>query len=111
MWKDKSGKTQVHSKSCKNLGKHYIQTCSCPVRLASGTVDNIIHQLIDIFDMSGRGRDWNSSLGVGNPAASDTVKLYLKAIKEEQARAHVVPKQAKPIFIDKIRSITQYINR
>ncbi|CAC5396545.1 unnamed protein product [Mytilus coruscus] len=76
-----------------------------------GTVENLISYLTDIFESVGRGRTWNAALNVGNPAASEPVKAYLKAVQEEQARAHIVPKQAKPIFINKVRSIAVYISR
>ena len=38
------------------------------------------------------------------------VKKYLKAIKKEQSVAHIVPKQAKPIFLSKLRAICCYID-
>lgn len=47
----------------------------------------------------------------GNPAASSLVKEYLKLIKEEQAKAHVLPKQAKPIFLSNVRAIALFIDR
>lgn len=47
----------------------------------------------------------------GNPAASPLVKEYLKLIREEQAEAHVLPKQAKPIFLSKIKTIALFIGR
>ena len=111
VWKDSSGKPQIHDKFCAYLGESGVMPCKCPIRLASGTVEGLIQHLVDIFDSVGRGRVWNSALALGNPASSDAVKKYLKAVKEEQARSHVVPKQAKPIFIDKIRRVTEYIDR
>ena len=48
---------------------------------------------------------------MGNPATSLLLKQYLKFIKEEQAQAHVSPKQAKPIFLTKLKSIASYIDR
>lgn len=111
VWKDSCGKTQIHDKLCTFLGESGVMSCQCPIRLASGTVEGLIQHLVDIFDSVGRGRVWNATLALGNPASSDAVKKYLKAVKEEQARAHVVPKQAKPIFIDKIRKIAEYIDR
>ncbi|CAC5387836.1 unnamed protein product [Mytilus coruscus] len=69
------------------------------------SVENLISYLTDIFETVGRGRTWNAALNVGNPAASETVKVYLKAFQEEQARAHIVPKQTK------VRSIAVYISR
>ncbi|CAC5387835.1 unnamed protein product [Mytilus coruscus] len=71
----------------------------------SGSVENLISYLTDIFETVGRGRTWNAALNVGNPAASETVKAYLKAFQEEQATAHIVPKQTK------VRSIAVYISR
>ncbi|CAC5414985.1 unnamed protein product [Mytilus coruscus] len=109
VWKDSNGKTQIHVKSCINLGKKGVTRCLCPIRLASGIVENLISYLTDIFESVGRGRTWNAALNVGNPAASEPVKAYLKAVQEEQARAHIVPKRAKPIFINKVRSIAVYI--
>lgn len=50
-------------------------------------------------------------LSKGNPAASPTVKEYLKLIREEQAKAHVLPKQAKPMFLSKVKAIVLFINR
>jgi hypothetical protein len=35
----------------------------------------------------------------------------LKLIREEQARAHVLPKQAKPIFLSKVRAIALFIDK
>lgn len=72
--------------------------CGCPKRLASGTVKNLIHKLNNIFYEFGRGKIWDVLLSKGNPAATPMVKEYLKLIREEQAKARVLPKQAKPIF-------------
>lgn len=104
-------KTQIHDRLCPNLGKNGKMSCLCPTRLASGTVENLILYLTDIFEYVGKGRFWNTALNSGNPAASETVKQYIKAIQEEQAKAHIVPRQAKPIFITKLRSIATYIDR
>ncbi|CAC5375853.1 unnamed protein product [Mytilus coruscus] len=76
-----------------------------------GIVENLISYLTDIFESVGRGRTWNAAWNVGNPAASEQVKAYLKAVQEEQARSHIVPKHAKPIIINKVRSIAVYISR
>jgi hypothetical protein len=66
--------------------------------LASGTVEGIIQQLIQIFDEQGFGRYWNIVSGTGNPAAYPLVKEYLKLISEEQARAHVLPSKQNQYF-------------
>lgn len=111
VWKDKDGKTQIHDKSCSNLGKRGIMCCECPLRLASGSVENIVLHITDLFQSVGLGRVWNEAQNLGNPATSEIVKKYIKAVQEEQAKAHIVPKQAKPIFMNKLRSILDYIDR
>lgn len=109
VWKDGCGKTVVHKLQCKFLGLRGKKQCSCPSRLASGTVDVMVQHLVDLFEGHGRGRVWDISRGCGNPALSVTVRNYVKQIKEEQARARVIPKQATPIFLDKLRKICQFI--
>lgn len=37
------------------------------------------------------------------------VTYYLKIVKEEQARSHLVPKQTKPIFLIKVTGRVVYI--
>ena len=46
---------------------------------------------------------------MGNPAAHHQVKQYLKLVSEEQAEARVVPKQATPIFVDKLSKLCSYL--
>lgn len=107
VWKDSKGKTIVHNLCCLYLGSRTSGEC----RLASGTAEGTIQQLIQVFDEQGFGRQWDIVLGRGNPAASPQVKQYLKLVKEEQARAHVLPKQAKPIFLSKVRTVALFIDR
>ena len=42
-----------------------------------------IGKLRAVFKEVGRDGDWNSAFGVGNPAASNEVKCYLKAVTSE----------------------------
>lgn len=53
VWKDSKGKTIVHNVSCLYLGSRTSGECHCPRRLASGTVEGIIQQLIQVFDEQG----------------------------------------------------------
>lgn len=53
----------------------------------------------------GNGEPW------GNPCFSFRVRKYIKAIRLEQAEAHVTPHQAVPIFSDKIRWLAGEIRR
>ena len=111
VWCDKSGKTQVHRINCQYVGAFGIQECGCPCRLSAGTVQSLIQQLVDIFCLSGRGRSWDIRSTRGNPAMAPCVKQYGKSCKIEQAKAHVMQKQAKPLFLGKIKTISSYIDR
>ena len=111
MWKDSFWKTKVHDIKCKYLGQKDVSECLCPKRLASGTVENIIQQLLSVFDDNGFGRKWDILTKSRNPVAAPVVKEYLNLIKEEQASDHVLPKQAKPIFLPKIKTMCSFIDR
>lgn len=72
-------------------------------------VDNFIGKLRSIFIEAGQSREWNDLLDMGNPAAHHQVKQYLKLVSEEQAEAREVPKQATPIFVDKLSKLCSYL--
>lgn len=110
-WKDSCGKTQVHKMSCPHLGKRGKFGCSCPVRLAYATVDSYTAKLRALCKSLGRVSDWNSSLDLGNPAASEMVKDYLKAFTMEQLQAAVTPRQATPIFPTKLAKLMSHIKQ
>ena len=99
VWKDKSGKTQVHFRLCPHLGKKGILSCKCPLRLSYKTVYSYIGRLRAIFRSAGRQGEWDSTLSLGNPAASLPIKEYLKSVTAEQLQARVTPKQATPLFL------------
>ena len=108
--KDVKGKTQVHDISCEFLGQHGVNPCSCPLRLAAGTIQSILGQLKSIFELNGRGSSWDEISCLGNPVCSPDVQKYLQAVRVEQSKSHVSQKQAKPLFLDKLRSISVYID-
>lgn len=110
VWKDSSGKTKVHEIVCPYLGDKLKLDCPCPNRLAAATVNNLVQKLVDIFDQAGRGRFWDIRRNSGNPACAPSIKNYGKQISLEQAKSHILPKQAKPIFIGKLRKIFSYID-
>ena len=70
IWKDKFGKTKVHQQRCLLSGQRYNTQCSCPKRLAYGTINSLIGKLPSIFCLYGRGSDESPIPGYGNPAAS-----------------------------------------
>ena len=110
VYKDSKGKTQVHHHSCKFQGQRGTFKCECPFRLAAGSVDSIIGQIRAIFRDLGQGTEWNSSLGFGNPASAQLVKQYLHAIKLEQSQLRVVPKQAPPLFFNKLSMVLRHVS-
>ena len=72
-------------------------TCACPTRLAFGTVYTLIGKLRAIVAENGRGSEWHSQLGVGNPAACRSVKAYLADTREEQLKARVTPSRTHTV--------------
>ena len=108
--KDEKGKTQIHVVNCGFLGKTGIFECGCPTRLAVGTVQSMVGQLRTIFENDGKGKIYDELRETGNPAYSLKVQKYFKAIQQEQSLARTPVKQAKPIFFDKLRKITDLIN-
>ena len=79
--KDGSGRTVLHSLSCSKRG------CSCPKRLAAGSVDSTLRRLRAIFNKQGRANDSNS---VSHPLVKDNLKF----LREEQAGLAITHSQA-----------------
>ena len=108
VWKDKRGKTKVQGPTSRALNIPGL-TCACPTRLAFGTVYTLIGKLRAIVAENGRGSEWHSQLGVGNPAACRLVKAYLPDIREEQLKKRVTPRQAEPILLGDLAVISGYL--
>ncbi|KAI8490250.1 hypothetical protein Bbelb_319880 [Branchiostoma belcheri] len=89
---DEQGKTKVHVEGCNRDEGN----CACPSRLAFKTVDSYVGKLRAIFNDRGRGGEWDERLGIGNPAA-------------EQLSQGTTPRQAKPVFLDKIIKVCKHI--
>jgi site-specific recombinase XerD len=111
VWKEKRGKTQIHEVTCSYLGKVGIYACACPLRLSSGSVSNIVAHLKSAYQLMGRGTQWCTKTQEGNPATASIVQDYLSAIKEEQAESHVLPHQAKPLFMEKLKRLAEFWQR
>ena len=110
-WKDWHGKTIVHSDGCSDSHLQSTAKCKCPKRLAFKTVDSYIEKLRAIFKETERCGEWNSMLGLGNPAASPEVQKYLKASTEEQLQTGITPKQAVPLFLPILLLLARFLNR
>ena len=74
IWKGSFGKTRIHRDECRLFGSKRGGDCTCPKRLAFGTVDSLISILRSIFSAAGRSGDDSSLPRYGNPAASKLVK-------------------------------------
>ena len=109
VWKDGKGKTKVHTSRCPLFGTHSKNHCKCPTRLAAATVDSTIGKLRAIFNSAGRCGPWNELFCIGNPANDSSVQSYLQFITKEQTAAHISPKQAIPLFFDKLSTLTRYL--
>lgn len=103
-----AGRTKIHDVKCPCLGQRHTN-CECPYSMALGTIESLVGQLRSIFGRAGRGAVWNDVTGEGNPAAAQEIKHHLTCVSEERARAHVLPKQARPLFMDKLRSVNMYV--
>ena len=109
VWKDRGGKTKVHQASCPSRSSQ--KTCDCPNRLAFGTIDSLIGKLRAIFSNADRGSEWHPLLGVGNPAACRSVRLYLADVREEQLKARITPRQAEPFILSDLAVISSHIDQ
>ena len=111
-WKDRKGKTIVHTQHCVSPPRVDSKTqCSCPTRLAFGTVDSLIGKLRAIFNNLGRRGEWDPRFNQGNPATDHTLKQYLKAITEEQIQARALPRKPTPLFENDLRLLCRTISQ
>lgn len=111
VFKDTYGKTQIHRNSCQFLGQRGQHPCGCPCRLSHKTVDSYIGKLRSIFHAQGRSGEWDKRLALGNPAADQSVKDYLRCVTREQLQARVTPKQATPFFVHKLTQLSLHLQR
>ncbi|KAF5182143.1 Light-dependent short hypocotyls protein [Thalictrum thalictroides] len=88
---DQFGKTKMHLSSCKFFGKSNIPkssvvlvTCDCPFKQAWGSLDSLVGRLRAAFEENGGNPELN-------PFGTKVVRMYLKQVKEEQAKARGMP--------------------
>ena len=96
--------------SFQRLPSHLF-TCGCPRRLVYATVDSYIGKLQYILSDAGRQGEWKRTLLLGNPAAENVVKLYLKQVTAEQLQARILSKQAVPLFPDKLLLLSNHLEK
>ncbi|KAF0910455.1 hypothetical protein E2562_002916 [Oryza meyeriana var. granulata] len=86
---DQFGKTKVHADGCAYFGQpNPPAPCACPLRQAWGSLDALIGRLRAAYEESG-GRPES------NPFAARPVRIYLREVREAQAKARGIPYEKK----------------
>nr|AYE54694.1 ALOG7 [Torenia fournieri]AYE54703.1 ALOG7 [Torenia fournieri] len=86
---DQFGKTKVHLQGCIFYGQPEPPApCTCPLRQAWGSLDALIGRLRAAYEENGGPPE-------NNPFASGAVRVYLKEVKESQAKARGIPYKRK----------------
>ncbi|KAG0496025.1 hypothetical protein HPP92_000634 [Vanilla planifolia] len=86
---DQFGKTKVHAQSCPHFGHpNPPSPCACPLRQAWGSLDALIGRLRAAYEENGGGPD-------SNPFAAGAVRIYLREVRESQAKARGIPYEKK----------------
>ncbi|GAB4849391.1 Protein LIGHT-DEPENDENT SHORT HYPOCOTYLS 10 [Ancistrocladus abbreviatus] len=86
---DQFGKTKVHLQGCVFFGQPEPPgPCACPLRQAWGSLDALIGRLRAAYEENGGSPETN-------PFASGAIRMYLREIKDFQAKARGVPYKKK----------------
>ncbi|ERN18766.1 hypothetical protein AMTRI_Chr07g75140 [Amborella trichopoda] len=86
---DQFGKTKVHSQSCPFFGHpHPPAPCPCPLRQAWGSLDALIGRLRAAYEENGGKPE-------ANPFGARAVRLYLREVRESQAKARGIAYEKK----------------
>lgn len=86
---DQFGKTKVHLQGCVFFGQPEPPgPCTCPLRQAWGSLDALIGRLRAAFEENG-------GLPEANPFASGTIRVYLRDVRDSQAKARGIPYKKK----------------
>ncbi|XP_052207901.1 protein LIGHT-DEPENDENT SHORT HYPOCOTYLS 10-like [Diospyros lotus] len=86
---DQFGKTKVHLQGCLFYGQPEPPApCNCPLRQAWGSLDALIGRLRAAYEENGGSPDTN-------PFACGAIRVYLRQVKECQAKARGIPCKKK----------------
>lgn len=86
---DQFGKTKVHVAGCPYFGHpNPPAPCACPLRQAWGSLDALIGRLRAAYEENG-GRPES------NPFGARAVRIYLREVRESQAKARGIPYEKK----------------
>lgn len=86
---DQFGKTKVHMSGCPYFGHPSPPApCACPLKQAWGSLDALIGRLRAAYEENG-GRPES------NPFGARAVRIYLRDVRESQAKARGIPYEKK----------------
>ena len=86
---DQFGKTKVHASGCAHYGQPSPPApCPCPLRQAWGSLDALIGRLRAAYEESGHAPE-------SNPFAARAVRIYLREVRDGQAKARGIPYEKK----------------
>ncbi|KAK4743529.1 hypothetical protein SAY87_001530 [Trapa incisa] len=86
---DQFGKTKVHHHGCAFFGQPDPPgTCNCPLRQAWGSLDALIGRLRAAYEENG-------GLPETNPFSNGAIRVYLREVRECQAKARGIPYRKK----------------
>ncbi|XAR56468.1 hypothetical protein NMG60_11036973 [Bertholletia excelsa] len=86
---DQFGKTKVHLQGCMFFGQPEPPgPCTCPLRQAWGSLDALIGRLRAAYEENG-------GLPETNPFASGAIRVYLREVRDSQAKARGKPYKKK----------------
>ncbi|KAK2643413.1 hypothetical protein Ddye_025176 [Dipteronia dyeriana] len=86
---DQFGKTKVHISGCPYFGHpNPPAPCACPLKQAWGSLDALIGRLRAAYEENG-GRPES------NPFGARAVRIYLREVREGQAKARGIPYEKK----------------
>lgn len=86
---DQFGKTKVHVQGCLFFGHpDPAGPCTCPLRQAWGSLDALIGRLRAAYEENGGTPETN-------PFASGAIRVYLREVRDSQAKARGIPYKKK----------------
>nr|AYE54698.1 ALOG2 [Torenia fournieri] len=86
---DQFGKTKVHGPGCPGFGQpNPLAPCACPLKQAWGSLDALVGRLRAAFEENGGKPE-------SNPFGNKAVRIYLREVRESQAKARGIPYEKK----------------
>ncbi|KAJ8749318.1 hypothetical protein K2173_018801 [Erythroxylum novogranatense] len=86
---DQFGKTKVHLQGCTFYGQPEPPApCTCPLKQAWGSLDALIGRLRAAYEENGGSSETN-------PFATAAIRVYLREVRDSQAKARGIPYKKK----------------